>query len=115
MFELGSFAAIDAEEPFAGVLKRSFDAEGATVTEYRFEPGASFPLHRHEQEQITLVEEGRISMRIGSEEHEMGPGTWSVVGASVEHGITAVDAARFLAIVMPRRKVRDEYELSADA
>lgn len=110
--EVGTFAAIAEEEPFPGVRRRSFDAAGATVTEYRFEPGATFPHHRHAQEQITMIAEGSVSMTIEGEASEIGPGGWSVVGPQVEHGITAGETgARFLAVVVPRRGARDEYEV----
>ncbi|MBS1676667.1 MAG: cupin domain-containing protein [Actinobacteria bacterium] len=112
MTEVGSFAAIAEEEPFPGVRRRGFDADGATVTEYRFEPGATFPQHRHAQEQITMVSAGRLTMTIEGEASELGPGEWSVVGPEVEHGITAGDeGARFVAVVVPRRGARDEYEV----
>jgi len=112
MTEVGSFAARPEEEPFPGVRRRSFDAAGATVTEYRLEPGATFPKHRHVQEQITIVAEGALSMTIESEVTEIGPGGWSVVAPQVEHGITAgEEGARFTAIVVPRRGAADEYEV----
>lgn len=113
MIEVGSFAALAEEEPFAGVRRRSFDADGATVTEYRFEPGATFPGHSHAQEQITMVAEGAVSMTIEGEVSELGPGGWSVVGPGVDHGITAgAEGARFLAVVVPRRGAADEYEVN---
>lgn len=116
MSELGHFGAMRAERPFAGVSKRSFDAAGATVTEYRFDPGAAFPLHRHAQEQVTIVEQGVLTMEIDGERHRLGPGDWSVVEGGVEHGIVAgADGARLLAIVVPRRGAADEYEVSGDA
>jgi quercetin dioxygenase-like cupin family protein len=112
MIEIGDFATLAADEPFPGVRRRSFDAEGATVTEYRFEPGATFPIHRHAQEQITMIAEGVIAMTIDGEATEIGPGGWSVVGPEIDHGITAGDAgARFLAVVTPRRAAADEYEV----
>ena len=112
MTEVGTFGGIAEEEPFPGVRRRSFDAAGATVTEYRFEPGASFPSHRHAQEQITMLTEGAVSMTIDGEATEIGPDGWSVVAPEVEHGITAGDeGARFTAIVVPRRGAADEYEV----
>ncbi len=112
MTEVGSFDGIAEEEPFPGVRRRSFDAEGATVTEYRFEPGATFPQHRHAQEQITMVAAGTVSMTIEGKASEIAPGGYSVVAPQVEHGITAgPEGARFLAVVTPRRGARDEYEV----
>jgi quercetin dioxygenase-like cupin family protein len=112
MIEVGNFADAPEEEPFPGVRRRHFDAEGATVTEYRFEPGATFPNHRHAQEQITMVVDGTLSMTIEGEASELGPAGWSVVGPEIDHGITAgPEGARFLAVVTPRRGAADEYEV----
>lgn len=112
MIEVGNFAAVPEEEPFPGVRRRRFDATGATVTEYRFEPGATFPDHRHAQEQITMITEGTVSMTIAGEVSEIGPGGWSVVGPEIDHGITAgPEGTRFLAVVTPRRIAADEYEV----
>ena len=60
MNQLGTFERLPIEEPFPGLRRRTFDGSGATVNEYCFEPGASFPLHRHPQEQITLVVDGTV-------------------------------------------------------
>ena len=56
----GSFADVAADEPYPGVSRRTVDAAAATVNRYDFEPGATFPRHRHTQEQITLVLEGSV-------------------------------------------------------
>lgn len=110
MSTLGSFDSLQVEEPYPGLRRRTFDSDGATVNEYTFAPGASFPLHRHPQEQITLVLEGKVTMTIERSSSELAAGAWSVVGPDVEHGITAgAKPARILAIVLPRRRSADAY------
>lgn len=100
----GSFADLPVEEPYEGLRRRTFDSEEATVNEYVFEPGARFPLHRHPQEQITLIEEGEVELTVAGETARLRAGDWSVVGPDVEHGIRAGErGARILAIVVPRR------------
>jgi quercetin dioxygenase-like cupin family protein len=107
---LGSFDALPAEEPYPGLRRRTFDSAGATVNEYSFEPCASFPLHRHPQEQITLVLDGEVEMTIAGGSSRLSVGAWSVVEPDVEHGITAgPQGARILAIVVPRREAADAY------
>jgi quercetin dioxygenase-like cupin family protein len=111
----GSFNALEAEEAYPGVLRQSFSSEEATVSRYTFSPGATFPLHRHAQEQITVVQSGAIEMTIAGRSSTMGAGEFSVVGKEVEHGITAgPDGARVIAIVIPRREGDEEIELSED-
>jgi quercetin dioxygenase-like cupin family protein len=107
---LGRFAELATDEPYPGLERRTFDAIGATVNEYRFQPGARFPVHTHPQEQITLVEEGEVEMTIGDEVEVIAAGGWSVVGPEVPHGIRARDAgARILAIIVPRRSAAGAY------
>ena len=112
----GSFEGLPDEEPFPGVRRRTFSSRGATVSRYLFEPGASFPLHSHPQEQITLIEEGSIEITVAGESTPLEGGSWSVVSPDVEHGITAgPDGARIVALVVPRRERPDEYSLSKEA
>jgi quercetin dioxygenase-like cupin family protein len=108
---IGSFNALDREEPYPGIVRQSFSSEGATVSRYTFSPRASFPLHRHAQEQITLVEQGSVEMTIDGVPTTVGAGGFSVVPGNVEHGITAGNSgARIVAVVVPRRERSDEYE-----
>ena len=103
-----------AEEAYEGVLRRSFSSAKATVTSYSFAPGAAFPLHRHPQEQITLVEAGEVEMTVGDRMESLSAGDWSVVEADVEHGIRAgSDGAQVVAIVIPRRESVDAYTVLA--
>jgi quercetin dioxygenase-like cupin family protein len=109
---VGSFESLDADEPYPGILRRSFDSAGATVTEYRFAPAATFPLHKHPQEQITLIAEGEIEITVGERVSRLRAGGWSVVAPDIEHGIIAgSEGARVLAIVVPRRPAADAYSV----
>lgn len=106
----GSFDTQTEDEPYPGVRRASFDGERSTVTRYRFEPGRSFPRHRHPQEQVTLVEEGEVEMSVAGEHVALKAGDWSVVGPDVEHGLTAGPAgATIVAVVIPRRDSPDAY------
>jgi quercetin dioxygenase-like cupin family protein len=113
---VGRFDELNEDEPYPGVHRRAFDSERATVTAYDFDPGAEFPLHRHPQEQITLVEHGTIVFTVGGEPNELNPGGWSVVGPNVEHALRAgADGARILAVLVPRREGANAYELLEDS
>jgi quercetin dioxygenase-like cupin family protein len=108
MSSAGSFQALPMEEPFPGVRRRTFSSEQATVAEYVFDPGARFPLHRHDQEQITLIREGDVELVADGRPQRLTAGAWSVIAGGVEHGITAGQGgARFLAVLVPRRALDD--------
>jgi quercetin dioxygenase-like cupin family protein len=103
----GRFEDLAAEEPYPGVRRRTLQAEKATVPEYAFEPGATFPLHDHPQEQVTLVLEGEVDLTAAGRTERLAAGAWSVMPGGVEHGITAgAGGARIVALVVPRREVQ---------
>jgi quercetin dioxygenase-like cupin family protein len=111
---IGDFADLPAEEPFPGVRREVLGTSQTTVTRYTFEPGASFPLHRHPQEQTTLVIEGSVEMTIAGEPTVLHAGGWSVVASEVEHGITAAgEGAQVVAIIAPPRASSDDYEVTS--
>jgi quercetin dioxygenase-like cupin family protein len=106
----GRFDEMPSDEVYAGVKRRSFSSEQATVTSYRFAPGAAFPRHRHPQEQITLIEDGEVELSVGDRVESLAAGDWSVIEPDVEHGITAGSSgATVVAIVVPRRESIDAY------
>jgi quercetin dioxygenase-like cupin family protein len=106
----GSFDELAESEPYDGLRRRTFDSAHATVNEYRFEPGARFPLHTHPEEQLTFVTEGKVELTAGGEVTRLGPGEWAVVDGGVPHGILALDdGAAILAIIIPRRGSETAY------
>jgi quercetin dioxygenase-like cupin family protein len=106
MATAGRFDDQPAEEPYPGVRRHTVHSEHATVAEYAFEPGASFPLHAHPQEQVTLVLEGDVELTAAGRTERLAAGAWSVVPGGVEHGATAgAGGARIVAFVVPRRGV----------
>jgi quercetin dioxygenase-like cupin family protein len=104
----GTFAGLEAEAPYPGVQRRTLHSERVTLAQYTFEPGASFPLHRHAQEQVTLVEAGVVHLTADGSTEALAAGAWSVLPGGVEHGITAgPEGARIVAILSPRREGGD--------
>jgi quercetin dioxygenase-like cupin family protein len=109
----GHLDDLPVDEPYEGVHRRTFSTEHATLTSYRFAAGASFPLHSHEQEQITVVQEGEVEFTVAGAVQRLSSGGWSVVGPGVEHGLRAGrEGAAILAIIAPRRESPDAYTVS---
>jgi quercetin dioxygenase-like cupin family protein len=107
---IGTFGPGSGDEPFPGISRQSFDTERATVVSYQFEAGARFPLHRHAEEQITVVEEGEIEFRLVEETRRLSAGDWAVTAPDTPHGVVAGPrGARVLAIIIPRRRTGDGY------
>ena len=87
----GSFAELDATEPFPGIERRVVEADGATLSRYVFRPSGRFPQHVHPQEQITIVERGRVRFTFGNEERVAQAGDVVSFPAGFWHGAQVLD------------------------
>jgi quercetin dioxygenase-like cupin family protein len=115
MTRAGVLKDLPSEAPFSGITRRALSTDQATIQEYRFEPGAKFPMHEHAQEQITLILEGSVAFTAGAETQRLDPGSWAVVPGGVAHGITAgPSGTRFLAILVPARLRGESYTLTSE-
>lgn len=84
---------------------RRVDFVQFTVVEYRFRPGAVFPVHHHAEEQVVIVLEGSVRFAVDGRPVDLGPGAWARVAPDVPHGATAgSQGARMLNLVSPRRR-----------
>ena len=54
------------------------------------ESGAGAPLHTHRADELIVVLEGSLDVRIGDETHRVGPDHTLVVPPDVAHGFTSV-------------------------
>ena len=69
----------------AGVERKAFSSERATVTLHKLMPGHKPQPHSHPHEQIAYIVSGTIKFFVGDEEHVLGPGSLLVVPPNVEH------------------------------
>ena len=76
---------------------------GYTVVEIRTPADAGPPPHVHEREDEHLhVLEGRLSVTVGGEVHDLGPGEELTLPREVPHHVRAVGAdARYLTVCTP--------------
>jgi quercetin dioxygenase-like cupin family protein len=86
------------------VRRQVSQGSNMTVSRYQFEPGGEFPLHRHEQEQVTVVLSGDVTMTIENEAHLLGPGESIIIAPNVLHrGSVGSHGAEVVGIVAPPR------------
>ena len=83
---------------FPGVGLHAVAGDQVFLGRVTYEPGTTVKRHTHEHtEQAMLVLEGSVTMTIGDETREMGPGDVCVVNRGVEHelaseGVTFIEA-----------------------
>jgi quercetin dioxygenase-like cupin family protein len=92
----------------AGVRRRSFSGERATIAFTTLDPGHDPSPHSHPHEQIVYILAGRVRFFVGDEETVAGPGDMLVVPAGVEHWAQTIgeEPALDLSVFAPRR---DDY------
>jgi unsaturated pyranuronate lyase len=77
---------IPAEEPMPGVYRQTIHGASQTLVRYRYAPGAHFPIHRHPQEQTTIVLSGAIVFQVAGERVPLAAGQVAVIPADTPHG-----------------------------
>ncbi len=66
--------------------------ERSMLSYFELEPGASFPEHRHESEQITLVLSGHLVFDMAGEEVVVGPREAIAIPSGMPHAVRSVDS-----------------------
>jgi quercetin dioxygenase-like cupin family protein len=64
---------------------RKQGASSTSVLRNWVEPGITIPRHRHDQEEIVLVERGTMWVEIDGVRHEAGPGQTVIIPARAVH------------------------------
>jgi quercetin dioxygenase-like cupin family protein len=92
----------------AGVSRKVFSGEGATLAWTTLEPGHEPRPHAHHYEQIVYIVSGRVRFTVGDDVRELGPGDVLLVPPGVEHFAETIGDQPVvdLSIFTPRR---DEY------
>ncbi|MBA3961717.1 MAG: cupin domain-containing protein [Chthoniobacterales bacterium] len=89
-------------------IQRQTVASGKTMyqMQVRLAAGSKMPEHRHPQEQIVHVLEGRMRLIVEGIPHELAAGDSFYLASGVAHGVETVEETRVLDTFSPPR---DEY------
>jgi quercetin dioxygenase-like cupin family protein len=111
---LGVFEHLDGIGPQAiweGVVARAVNGERMTMSVIELDPGAHVPEHRHENEQLGLVLQGTIRMRVAEETRECLPGETYRIAANTPHEAhVGPEGAVVLDIFAPIRSDWEAFE-----
>ena len=91
-------------EEIPKVKRRAICGDQVMMARVEYEEGAVVGKHRHPAEQILYVLEGRIRVKIGDEESDMGPGNIAVIPSGAYHATRALEAAVFVEAFHPIRQ-----------
>ena len=80
--------AVEATEPFSGVIRQAVITTTSTVVRYTYYPGCVFPVHQHPEEQVTIVHTGVIEFGVGGAPVRLHAGQVAIIPGGVPHGAT---------------------------
>ena len=80
-----SFGPEEAEEIEQGVRIQSLSLGNHQARRMVLDPGALIPTHRHPEDVVTLILEGRMEMTVGCETRTIGPGEIFLVPSDSDH------------------------------
>jgi quercetin dioxygenase-like cupin family protein len=89
-------------------ITRQTVASGRTMYQMiaQLKAGSKMPEHRHPQEQIVHILEGRMNLIVEGAPHELKPGDSFYLASDVPHGVETIEETRVLDTFSPPR---DEY------
>jgi unsaturated pyranuronate lyase len=101
------FEAGDWHELAPGVRMQPLFGDGAMLNLLEFEPGARVPEHEHPHEQLGMVLDGELVLRIDGADHLLRPGGAYQIPGGVPHAAwTEAGGCRILDVFQP---VREDY------
>jgi quercetin dioxygenase-like cupin family protein len=89
-------------------IKRRTVTSGRTMYQMlaELEAGSVMPEHRHAQEQVVHILQGRMHLIVEGTPHELVPGDSYYLASNVPHGVETIENTRVLDTFSPPR---DEY------
>lgn len=99
------FEDTHAVEMFPGVVRHTLvSGDRQTLIHVRLDAGAVVPEHQHPHEQAGTVVAGRIRLRIGDAEQELGANASYLIPGEQPHVVTALEATVLVEAFAPVRE-----------
>ena len=97
---------VPEREILPGVFGRFIHSDRMTFAMWRFEKGATIPLHHHPHEQVAHVLEGEFEFFIDGKRVLLTPGMVGAIPSNVPHQGKALTPVRVMDVFSP---VREDY------
>ncbi len=98
------WADLPEEALTAAIRRRFISGDRVTVAQFRLARGGVVPRHAHDNEQISLVIDGRLRFDFDGRSVEVGPGEALQIPGSVPHEVEVLDDAFVIDVFSPVRQ-----------
>jgi quercetin dioxygenase-like cupin family protein len=89
--EAWNWATVPGKQISDGVIRQTIHGKTLMICRLTIAPGTVTVAHQHLNEQMTIVEKGRVRFVLGTGVQEFGPGDVLLLPSSFWHGATALD------------------------
>jgi quercetin dioxygenase-like cupin family protein len=86
------------------ITRRVIHTANMTIARIRMDQGAIVPLHHHSNEQITMLESGRLVFRMAGEEVILNAGQMLQIPPDVPHEVEALEDSLATDLFAPARE-----------
>jgi unsaturated pyranuronate lyase len=99
-----SWNSIEKEQMNPSVSRQVMHAGNLTVARIYLEKGVAVPEHSHPNEQVTMLESGRLRFCFPDEETVLQPGEMMQIAPDRPHRVVAEEASVAVDLFAPRRE-----------
>jgi quercetin dioxygenase-like cupin family protein len=97
-----TFSGVEPYPIFEGVGVHGIAGDQVFLGRVTYAPGTTVRRHSHEHtEQAMLIVDGSLTMTIGDESREMGPGDVCIVNRGIEHELHSAGGVTFIEALAP--------------
>jgi quercetin dioxygenase-like cupin family protein len=86
-----NWATVPGKQISDGVIRQVIHGKTLMICRLTISPGTMTVAHQHLNEQMTIIEKGRVRFVLGTGEQVFGPGDILLLPSSFWHGATALD------------------------
>lgn len=97
---------IKGKELTKGILGKYVHGSGMTAGWVTIKAGSDLAVHQHPHEQITIMLEGKMEMKVGDDIHHLEPGAILVIPSNTPHGAVAHTDCTLIDVFNP---IREDY------
>ncbi len=95
---------ISLEEVTPFFARRVIHTAGMTIAQLELKKGGHVSLHHHINEQVSMVETGKLAFHMGGKVITLGPGESLVIPPNLPHSVDVIEDSFVTDLFTPRRE-----------